>query len=118
VKSIYLVVALLIILTAFGCARKASSPAPVDSGPSPATATDSAPDIPPSERVPRITIDELLQKINSRSDILIVDSRIDVEKLFADDHIPGAVPVPLSTITDGEWLPPADHNQEIIFYCT
>jgi 3-mercaptopyruvate sulfurtransferase SseA len=116
VKSIYLVVALLIILIAFGCARKASSPAPVDSGPSPATATDSAPDIPPSERVPRITIDELLGKINSHADILIVDSRIDVEKLFEAGHIPGAIPVPLSTIIEGKWLPPQD--KEIIFYCT
>jgi len=68
--------------------------------------------------VPRITIDELQQKINSHAGILIVDSRIDVEKLFADGHIPGAMPVPLSKITDGEWQPPADQNQEIIFYCT
>ncbi len=74
--------------------------------------------ITPSERVPRIAIDELLQKINSQADILIVDCRIDVEKLFADGHIPGAVPVPLSEIIDGQWLPPANQNQEIIFYCT
>jgi len=68
--------------------------------------------------VPRITIDELLQKINSHADILIVDSRIDVEKLFDSDHIIGAIPVPLSAIMESTWLPPADQNQEIIFYCS
>jgi 3-mercaptopyruvate sulfurtransferase SseA len=111
----YLVAALLIIF-AVACAPEASSPVPVDS--TPATTTDSTPDIPPTQRVPRITIDELLQKINNHDDILIVDSRIDVENLFADGHIPGAIPVPLSQITEGKWLPPGDQNQEIIFYCT
>jgi rhodanese-related sulfurtransferase len=47
---------------------------------------------------------------------LIVDSRLDVEKQFAAGHIKGAIPVPLSKIMEGQWLPPAD--QEIIFYCS
>lgn len=112
------IAALLITLISAACAPEASPPAPVDSIPTPATTTDSTSDIPPSQRVPRITIDDLLQKINNHDDILIVDSRIDVEKLFAESHIPGAIPVPLSQITEGQWLPPADQNQEIIFYCT
>jgi 3-mercaptopyruvate sulfurtransferase SseA len=114
----YLVVALLITLTAVACAPEAPSTAPADSAPTPATTPDSTPAIPPSQRVPRITIDELLQKINSHADILIVDSRLDVEEQFDAGHIPGAIPVPLSKITDGQWLPPVDQNQEIIFYCT
>jgi hypothetical protein len=113
-KLIYLIMASLIILALLGCAPKAS-PSAVE--PTPATTPDSTP-IPPSERVPRITIDELLQKINGHADILIVDSRIDVEKVFDSGHIIGAIPGPLSTITEGQWSPPADLNQEIIFYCT
>jgi hypothetical protein len=111
----FFIAASLIILALPGCAPKAP-PSAVEPAPTPAT-PDSTP-IPPSERVPRITIDELLQKINSHTDILIVDSRIDVEKLFDSGHIIGAIPVPLSKITDGQWLAPADLNREIIFYCT
>jgi rhodanese-related sulfurtransferase len=47
---------------------------------------------------------------------LIVDSRLDVEEQFDAGHINGAIPVPLSKIMEGQWLPPAD--QEIIFYCS
>jgi hypothetical protein len=112
-----LIAALLIILALLSCAPKTPSSA-VDSTPTPVTTPDSTPRIPPSERVPRITIDELLQKINSHADILIVDSRIDVEKLFDSGHIIGAIPVPLSEITESQWSPPADLNREIIFYCT
>lgn len=70
----------------------------------------------PSERVPRITIEELLQKIESKADILIVDTRADVEEQFAVGRIKGAVPAPLSKITAGQWIPSAD--KEIILYCT
>jgi 3-mercaptopyruvate sulfurtransferase SseA len=110
-----LITASLIVLALVSCAPKTPSSS-VDSTPTPATTPDSTPVTPPSERVPRITIDELLQKINSHADILIVDSRLGVEKLFAAGHIKDAIPVPLSTIMDGQWLPPAD--QEIIFYCS
>jgi rhodanese-related sulfurtransferase len=47
---------------------------------------------------------------------LIVDSRLDVEEQFDAGHIKGAIPVPLSKIMEGQWLPPAD--KEIIFYCS
>jgi hypothetical protein len=109
------IAALLIILALIGCAPETPSSA-VDSTAATATTPDSTSRIPPSERVPRITIDELLQKINSHDDILIVDSRLNVEELFDADHIVGAIPVPLSKITEGQWLPPED--KEIIFYCT
>jgi hypothetical protein len=63
--------------------------------------------------VPRITIDELLQKMADNSNILIVDTR------YADqyevDHIKGAISVPLDTITSGGWMPPPD--KEVILYC-
>jgi hypothetical protein len=116
-RRVYLVAALLLTLAAVACAPEVPSSA-VDSTPTPATTPDSSPLVSPTQRVPRITIDELLQKINNHDDILIVDSRIDVEDLFDAGHIPGAIPVPLSQITEGQWLPPVDQNQEIIFYCT
>jgi hypothetical protein len=65
------------------------------------------------ERIPRITIDELLQKIADNSNILIVDTRHAEE--YEVDHIKGAISVPLDTILAGEWTPPAD--KEIILYC-
>jgi 3-mercaptopyruvate sulfurtransferase SseA len=113
-SRICLITAWLAVLAIVSCVPKTPSSV-IDSTPIPETTPDSA-RIPPSERVPRITIDELLQKINSHADILIVDSRVDVEEQFAAGHIPGAIPVPLSEITEGKWLPPED--KEIIFYCS
>jgi len=114
-----LVASALILLAFFGCAPKApdSTPSlPEAPTPAPETTPDSTPRIPPSERVPRITIEELLQKIESNADILIVDTRTDVEEQFDAGHIEGAVPVPLSEITAGQWIPPVD--SEIILYCS
>ncbi len=118
-SKVCLIVSTLIVLALFSCAPKApdSTPSlPIDSTPTPATTPDSTSRTPPSERVPRITIEELLQKIESNANILIVDTRVDVETQFDAGHIKGAVPVPLSKITAGQWIPPAD--KEIIFYCS
>ncbi|KPJ66392.1 MAG: hypothetical protein AMJ43_08310 [Coxiella sp. DG_40] len=65
------------------------------------------------ESVPRITIDELLQKMADNSNILIVDTRH--AEQYEVDHIKGAVSVPLDTIVSGGWMPPAD--KEVVFYC-
>ncbi|MFC2050416.1 rhodanese-like domain-containing protein [Chloroflexota bacterium] len=65
------------------------------------------------ESVPRITIDELLQKMADNSNILIVDTRHADQ--YEVDHIKGAISVPLDTIVSGGWMPPLD--KEIIFYC-
>jgi hypothetical protein len=65
------------------------------------------------ESVPRITIDELLQKMADNSNILIVDTRHADQ--YEVDHIKGAISVPLDTITSGGWMPPAD--KEVILYC-
>jgi hypothetical protein len=69
----------------------------------------------PSDLVPRITIQYLLQKIKSGANILIIDTRIDVEVLFAQGHITGAVIVPLSQFLGG-WIPAVPLNREIILY--
>jgi 3-mercaptopyruvate sulfurtransferase SseA len=65
------------------------------------------------ERIPRIAIDELLQKMADNRNILIVDTRHADQ--YEVDHIKGAISVPLDTIIAGAWTPPAD--KEIILYC-
>lgn len=52
--------------------------------------------------------------MESKSDILIVDNRHKEE--YDVDHIKGALSAPLSTIVEGEWIPPSD--KEIILYCS
>ena len=49
---------------------------------------------------------------------MIIDSRTDVGQQFESGHIKGAIPVPLVEITEGRWIPPADLNKEIVFYCS
>ncbi len=68
----------------------------------------------PSELVPRITIEELLQKMESEANILVVDTRH--KEQYDVDHIKGAVSAPLATIVEGGWIPPSD--KEIILYCS
>lgn len=63
--------------------------------------------------MPRISIEELRQKMDSGADILLVDTRKPEE--YAKDWIKGAVSVPLDVIVAGQWVPPQD--KEIIFYC-
>ncbi len=107
-----LIAASLFVLFALsGCATGAIQSA----SPSPATPSENT--TAPTDQVPRVSIEELLQKINSGADILIIDARRDVEEQFKTAHIKGAVAVPPDTITEGKWSPPADLNREIIFYC-
>ena len=67
----------------------------------------------PEDSIPRISIDELKQKINSGDSILIVDTRHREE--YEVDHIEGAVSAPLDDIISGKWQPPPD--KELILYC-
>jgi rhodanese-related sulfurtransferase len=69
-------------------------------------------------RVPRITADELWQKLRNNSGVIVIDSRSGVEKLFDEGHIPGAIAVPLDNIVNGAWVPPANKDTEIVFYCS
>ena len=63
-------------------------------------------DAPPSpsssllERIPRITIDEMLQNMADNSNMLIVDTRHADQ--YEVDHIKGAISVPLDTILAGD----------------
>jgi rhodanese-related sulfurtransferase len=103
---------LFILLALSGCAAGAVN------SPVPSTATLSENATAPTDKVPRISIEDLLTKINSGSDFLLVDARRDVAEKFKIAHIKGAVAVPPDTITQGKWTPPDDLNREIIFYCS
>ena len=62
--------------------------------------------------VPKITVDELLQLIESDNDIVIVDVREEDE--YAQAHIKSAISVPLSIIDNQEWEPP--HDKAVVLY--
>ena len=85
---------------------------PLTNPSTPSTEPSSRPS--PSEMVPRLTIDELKQKMESKADILIVDNRHKEE--YDVDHIKGAISGPLSVVIAGEWTSPLD--KELIFYCS
>jgi len=107
-----LTASLTVLFILSGCAAGAVN----STGPSNATPSENA-TAAPTDRVPRIGIEDLLAKMNSGSDFLLVDARRDVAEQFKIAHIKGAVAVPPDTITEGKWTPPADLNREIIFYC-
>jgi uncharacterized lipoprotein YajG len=79
----------------------------------PDTVPGQAPKSTPSENVPRISIEELRQKMDSKADIVIVDNRSKGE--YDMDHIKDSISLPLATIVAGEWTLPLD--KELIFYC-
>ena len=126
----YLIAAVVMALALSACAPEIPAtvpPPPTSVPPPPVSATLPAETAPtsetterlsPSDRVPRITIDELLQKVNSNADILIIDTRTDVVEQFFVGHIKGAIPLPLDKIIEGQWLPPGSKDREIVFYCT
>lgn len=109
----YILALVLIVIAFAGCTAGTPVSNPPASTP---VVTDNA--SAPTDRVPRMSVNELLHKINSGEDILIVDSRSDVKDSYSISHIRGAVPVPLADIMEKRWSPPSDLNKEIVFYCT
>jgi hypothetical protein len=116
-KYFYIVTAVLLLMAFSACLPSAEQPA----AEIPATAeniTDNQTDIKaarpaPEESIPRISIVDLKQKMDSGVDIVIVDTRHREE--YDVDHIKGAVSAPLDDIIAGKWQPPA--GQELILYC-
>jgi hypothetical protein len=115
----FFIAAVVLILTAFTACLPSSPEQPAAE--IPATAgnnTDDQTEIKaarpsPEERIPRISLDDLKQKMDSGSDIVIVDTRHKEE--YDVDHITGAISAPLDDIIAGQWQPPA--VKEIILYC-
>lgn len=113
----WLVSALLALaILAGGCAAgPPATPTPGQNStptltPSP-TASRAIPSTP--DEVPRLTIEELWQKMQGNADILVVDDRQKAE--YDRDHIKGAVSAPYAAIMAGQWLPPQD--REAVLYC-
>jgi len=100
-----LLIAVIVAASAMLALGGCKSPPPPSATPGNATLT--------TDDVPRMTIEELLQKIESGSDILIVDTQEKEE--YDRAHIEGAVSVPYSVIAEGKWIPSRD--TEIILYC-
>ena len=111
------VVAVLITIAGCTSAPPAAKPAPTPTPASESTPESTAPEPEssptPSEDVPRISLEELLQKMESETDFILVDTRTAGE--YEIDYIKGAVSVPLAVITAGEWVPPP--GKEVILYC-
>jgi predicted sulfurtransferase len=64
--------------------------------------------------VPRISKEELIQKLENGDDVLIVDTRYKSE--YDRGHIEGAVSAPYSEIVLRKWQPPPD--REVVLYCS
>jgi len=102
----------LLIVPIVACARPLPVPA-TPSAPPVETSSDNVTESGLAARVPRISIEELRQKMDSGADILLVDTR-KVEE-YAKDRIKGAISVPLDVVVAGQWLP--ERDKEIILYC-
>ncbi len=61
-----------------------------------------------------ITTEELAAKIEGKDDFVLVD--VLGEDHFAEEHLPGAVNIPLDTIAE-EATKQFDRDQEIVVYC-
>lgn len=64
--------------------------------------------------IPRISVEELKEKIDADSNILIIDSRS--EKAYNKSHIIGAISMPLADMA--EPYSDLDGYDDIITYCT
>ena len=101
----------MFVLSACGSAQSTNEPGASTVAPVPTAATgDVALTV---DTVPRVTIEELLQKMETGANIMVVDTRYGFE--YDEGHIKGAVSAPFPEIASGEWVPPGD--AEIIFYC-
>ncbi len=61
-----------------------------------------------------ISTEELAEKIENQEDFMLVD--VLGEDHFAEEHLPGAVNIPLDTIAE-EATRQLDRDQEIVVYC-
>jgi hypothetical protein len=67
-----------------------------------------------ASQVPRITPQELKEKLDANEDVIVVDARS--RKEYDSVHIPGALSIPLSEIEERHGELPQEG--EIVLYCT
>jgi hypothetical protein len=99
----------LAVLFLAGCGARISTPEPPTS-----TQILTATQEPPKSisEVPRISAEEIKERLDNREDILIVDSR--ANSLFETRHIAGAISVPESEVESR--LDEFPRDQDIVFY--
>ncbi len=101
------------------------TPTPVPPTASPTTTVTPMPTPPPPvaegesipttrSEVPRITPQELKEKLDANEDVIVVDTRS--RKEYDSVHIPGALSIPLSEIEERHGELPQEG--EIVLYCT
>jgi rhodanese-related sulfurtransferase len=66
------------------------------------------------DEVPRMAPSVLKDRLDAGDDVLVVDARSAGE--YAQEHIPGAISVPLSDLEAR--MDDLPRDQEIVFYCT
>jgi hypothetical protein len=69
------------------------------------------------DMIPRITVQQLWKELQNKQDVLIIDTRVDVDPQYATGHIKGAVPVTLASMLEG-WAPSVSPDREVVLYCT
>jgi hypothetical protein len=69
------------------------------------------------DMIPRITVEQLGKELQNKQDVLIIDTRVDVDPQYATGHIRGAIPVPLANMLEG-WAPSVSLDKEVVLYCT
>jgi hypothetical protein len=80
----------------------------------PPPATEEEPIPSTVSQVPRITPQELKEKLDANEDVIVVDTRS--RKEYDSVHIPGALSIPLSEIEERHGELPQEG--EIVLYCT
>ncbi len=116
-KRLFPVITIVLVLFSGGM-NCTPSPAPTTT-PTPAPAQPPSSSIEPGgialnpEDVPRVSKQELLQKLESQANIIVVDTR--GKQAYDIGHIKGAIYIPYSELMEGRWQPPPD--KEVIFYC-
>ena len=69
-----------------------------------------------TSEVPRITVEELKERLDKGEEIVVGDTR--PASVYDIKHIPGAISVPASAIYNESPLDELPLDQEIVLYCT
>jgi predicted small lipoprotein YifL len=123
IKNIFFAIVVILVMSFLvGCGNAVPTPAPEDAA-APltsdlqTTAEDPKPDTPIplkfKREVPRISPEELNERLNNGEAILVVDTR--GQSSFEQRHIAGAIEVQTHEIE--ERLDEFPRDQEIVFYC-
>ena len=114
IKALVALLILTVLIGVLGCQPASTPEADRQENASMDISSDESIDInqEPSE-VPRISKEELMQKLKNGDDVIIVDTRYKAE--YDRNHIKGAISAPYSEIVLRRWQPQPE--QEVVLYC-